>query len=110
MFRRKTQVPTEPLHANTQPFFESLTKLGFSPAHVVDVGARRGGWTSSEPAFSRFQVFAFSMLAAREFMTRFDSTVFDITDLNRTPTFGPLWNVAVAVVKTGGDLDSRVSS
>lgn len=34
--------------------------------------------------------------------------LFDITDLNRTPTAGALWNVELAFVKDGGELDLRV--
>lgn len=32
-------------HAETDPFFDCLSRLGFMPKHVVDVGANRGGWT-----------------------------------------------------------------
>jgi FkbM family methyltransferase len=32
-------------HALTDPFFDCLSRIGFDPKHVVDVGANRGGWT-----------------------------------------------------------------
>jgi FkbM family methyltransferase len=32
-------------HAETDPFFECLARIGFKPNHIVDVGANRGGWT-----------------------------------------------------------------
>lgn len=32
-------------HARTDPFFECLVRLGFTPKHIVDVGANRGDWT-----------------------------------------------------------------
>lgn len=34
-------------HANTKPLFETLSRLGFQPAHMVDVGAHEGAWTRS---------------------------------------------------------------
>lgn len=34
-------------HANTDPFFQCLVNLRFSPRHVVDIGAHLGGWTRS---------------------------------------------------------------
>jgi len=36
-------------------------------------------------------------------------TVFDITDLNRTPSAGALWNVEVAFVKKDGFLDRAIN-
>ncbi len=32
-------------HARTDPFFACLTRLGFKPRGIVDVGANRGNWT-----------------------------------------------------------------
>ena len=32
-------------HAKTDPFFESLLRIGCNPSHIVDVGANRGNWT-----------------------------------------------------------------
>lgn len=54
--------------------------------------------------------FGNTVLAVLEFMKRLGFTLFDVTDLNRTPTFGALWNVEVAFVKSGGLLDRGVSS
>lgn len=34
-------------HANTKPFFETLSRVGFKPDHVVDVGAHEGAWSRS---------------------------------------------------------------
>jgi FkbM family methyltransferase len=48
-------------HANTDPFFKTLVKLGFNPQHIVDVGANRGNWTRTamhyfpEAHFSLFE-------------------------------------------------------
>jgi FkbM family methyltransferase len=42
---RKRIVQKTNSHAVTDPFFERLNKLGFTPMHVVDVGANRGNWT-----------------------------------------------------------------
>ena len=36
--------------------------------------------------------------------------LFDITDLNRTPTTGALWNVELAFVRAGANLDQSVST
>lgn len=47
MFRFKGPNPEKPSHANTKPLFETLSRLGFQPAHVVDVGAHEGAWTRS---------------------------------------------------------------
>ena len=54
--------------------------------------------------------FGNTVLAALEFMKSLDFTLFDITDLNRTLTFGALWNVEVAFVKSGGNLDRQVTT
>lgn len=35
--------------------------------------------------------------------------LFDITDLNRTPSFGRLWNVELAFAKKNGDLIKAIS-
>lgn len=32
-------------HARTDPFFDCLTRTGYTTEHVIDVGAHRGGWT-----------------------------------------------------------------
>lgn len=34
-------------HANTKPLFETLSRTGFEPDHVVDVGAHEGAWSRS---------------------------------------------------------------
>jgi FkbM family methyltransferase len=47
MFGLKRILPAQPSHANTKPLFETLSRLGFKPAHIVDVGAHEGAWTRS---------------------------------------------------------------
>ena len=47
-------------HAETDPFFNTLLKLGYQPRHVVDVGANRGNWTRTALKYfpqSRFTLF-----------------------------------------------------
>lgn len=51
-----------------------------------------------------------TVLAVLKYMKRLDFTLFDVTDLNRTPTLGALWNVELAFIKSGGLLDRSVSS
>jgi FkbM family methyltransferase len=42
-----SSVPTDvpPAPTELEKFFLSLQRIGFEPAHVLDVGANRGGWT-----------------------------------------------------------------
>ena len=47
-------------HAETDPFFNTLIKLGYQPGHIVDVGANRGNWTRTALKYfpqSRFTLF-----------------------------------------------------
>ena len=47
-------------HARTEPFFDSLQRLGYIPGHVVDVGANRGNWTRTAMKYfpgSRYTLF-----------------------------------------------------
>jgi FkbM family methyltransferase len=47
-------------HAETDPFFNTLLKLGYQPRHIVDVGANRGNWTRTALKYfprSRFTMF-----------------------------------------------------
>jgi len=34
-------------HANTDPFFLCLRRIGYEPTHILDVGAHTGAWTRS---------------------------------------------------------------
>lgn len=43
--RRLGRLISGPGHANTDPFFDCLVRIGFEPRHVVDIGAHQGGWT-----------------------------------------------------------------
>lgn len=59
-FLRKMRSVSGTSHANTYPFFAVLSDLGFSPKHVVDVGAHQGAWTRTAMRFfpnSRFSLF-----------------------------------------------------
>lgn len=47
MFRFNRPNQEKPSHANTRPLFQTLSRMGFQPAHVVDVGAHEGAWTRS---------------------------------------------------------------
>jgi FkbM family methyltransferase len=51
MFRLKRPHKENPSHANTKPMFETLSSLGFQPAHIVDVGAHEGAWTRSSMVY-----------------------------------------------------------
>jgi FkbM family methyltransferase len=46
---RRLDGPSQPLpangHARTDPFFDCLVQLGFSPKTIVDIGAHRGDWS-----------------------------------------------------------------
>jgi FkbM family methyltransferase len=47
-------------HAKTDPFFNCLSSLGYSPEHVVDIGANRGNWTRTAIRYfpeSRYTLF-----------------------------------------------------
>jgi FkbM family methyltransferase len=47
-------------HALTDPFFNTLLKLGFEPQHVIDIGANRGNWTRTAMRYfpeSRYTLF-----------------------------------------------------
>jgi len=63
---RKRMVQKNNSHAATDPFFERLNKLGFSPMHVVDVGANRGNWTRT--AMKYFPNARYSMFEPQEKM------------------------------------------
>lgn len=41
---RETKISND-THARTDPFFDCLLKIGFTPEHIVDVGANTGNWT-----------------------------------------------------------------
>ena len=45
--KRKPEITNSIFHANTEPFFQLLVNLGYTPKHIVDVGAHLGGWTRS---------------------------------------------------------------
>ena len=62
-------------HARTDPFFDCLSKLGFKPKHIVDVGANRGNWTRT--ALKYFPNAYFSMFEPQETMRR------EVADLTR---------------------------
>jgi FkbM family methyltransferase len=53
-------------HANTDPFFDTLRRLGYVPSHIVDVGANRGNWTRT--AMKYFPGIRYTMFEPQEKM------------------------------------------
>ena len=53
-------------HAETDPFFNTLLRLGYHPGHIVDVGANRGNWTRT--ALKYFPYSRFTMFEPQEKM------------------------------------------
>ena len=62
----KTSSLTDGSHARTDPFFESLVRRGYTPRHIVDVGANRGNWTRT--AIKYFPDAHYSMFEPQEKM------------------------------------------
>jgi len=63
LFRSSCEMPSglkDGSHAKTDPFFQSLLRLGYCPSHIVDVGANRGNWTRTAMKYfpdARYSIF-----------------------------------------------------
>ena len=80
MFRSSCETPSgmkDSGHATTDPFFDSLLRLGYHPSHIVDVGANRGNWTRT--AMKYFPGIRYTMFEPQEKMRS------EVTDLLCNP-------------------------
>jgi FkbM family methyltransferase len=66
----------------TAPFFECLVRLGFSPQHIVDVGANHGHWTRT--ALNYFPNAKYSLFEPQEQLLR-DSDLANLSNVSVYP-------------------------
>lgn len=70
-------------HARTEPFFDCLTRLQYSPGYIIDIGANRGNWTRTAMRFfpnARYTLFEpqASLLAGSDFSTNPNVQIFNV--------------------------------